>query len=271
MKPSDDDGGIPDDDELVAQIVPLRRRQDDSDRREQPDDESQAAAEHTDDWSVFDPPEDLQPVERAHREQHSEPDSDHVPSDQDLEHPWTSTPRRRNRLAAFAGVAVTMLAVTALVVLTLKGHAGASPRPPVVSTPNATGADRALAVHQGGSPVPRHGGPARRPSHRTSTKRSASPRKLPHTATAGTPTGEGAQRVAIRTGPSPHRPKANSHRPRRAPATSSASNRSLAERNPISGQGGVLDPPREAVDQSHGRSIVSISPSCAQDARYGIE
>lgn len=191
MKPSDDDGGIPDDDELVAQIVPLRRRQDDSDRREQQHDESQAAAEHTDDWSVFDPSEDLQPVERAHREQHSEPDSDHVPSDQDLEHPWTSTPRRRNRLAAFAGVALTVLAIAALAVLTLKGHAGASPHRAAAAAPTTglTSASRSLTVHQGGTPASRLSRPAARSSDHQPAQRKPPTRRPSYNATAATPTG----------------------------------------------------------------------------------
>ncbi len=194
MTPTDDDSGIPDDDELVAQIVPLRRRQDDSDNGEQPHDEPQAAAEHTDDWSVFDPPEDLQPVERAHQEQHSEPDPDHAPPDQDLEHPWTSTPRTRNRLIAFAGVAVAMLAIAALAVLTLKGHTGASPHRAAAPTRTAglTSASRALTVHQGGTPAPRHDRPAARSSHHQPAQRRPPTRRLSYTATAGTPTGEGA-------------------------------------------------------------------------------
>lgn len=223
MTPTDDDSGIPDDDELVAQIVPLRRRQDDSDNGEQPHDEPQAAAEHTDDWSVFDPPEDLQPVERAHQEQHSEPDPDHAPPDQYLEHPWTSTPRTRNRLIAFAGVAVAMLAIAALAVLTLKGHAGASPHRAAAPTPTAglTSASRALTVHQGGTPAPRPGRPAARSSHHRPAQRRPPTRRLPHTATAGTPTGGqvSAGRGPVETTPQQTQSKPSSSN---APATQGA-------------------------------------------------
>ncbi len=193
MTPTDDDGDIPDHthDELVAQIVPLRRRHDDTDRGDPPNDEpqtndSQVAPHDTDGWSVFDPPEDLKPAARPHPHRHRELDSEDYLSSDDLEPPCTSTPHPPHRLLAFAGIALAMLAIVALAVLTLKGHAGASTRQPTAPTPPATltSANRPLAP-----PAALRPRQATRPKHRQPTKRKPSPRRPPHTVT--TPTGEG--------------------------------------------------------------------------------
>jgi len=195
MRPTDDDdGGIPDEpqDELIAQIVPLRRRPDDTERREQPHDESQAAAEDTEEWSVFDPPEDLQLAER--------PRPDHAPGTHRDDDPPSNgltghagAPRPRGRLLAFAGIVLTTVAIAALGVLTLKGHAGASPRPPASLRPSTAlpAASGIQTVSQRPSPAPHRQSTSTRPSHRkTEHKPSPRSRALPHIATAGTPTGE---------------------------------------------------------------------------------
>ena len=204
MKPTDDDDdGIPDEpqDELIAQIVPLRRREDDTKRHEQPHHESQAAAQDTDDWSVFDPPEDLQLAER--------PRPDHTPGthDDDLpgadsERRWASTLHLRNRLVAFAGIVITTVAIAALVLITLKGHAGASPHRPVSPTPTTslTSASRAHGVvPRGGSPTTQHRRTVTRPSHHKAAKRRSSSHELLPSVTAGatsTPTSTGSTESA---------------------------------------------------------------------------
>lgn len=198
MKPTDDDDGdIPDEpqDELIAQIVPLRRRHDDTDRGEQPHDEPQAGADGNGEWSVFDPPEDLQLAERRGREQPRGPGSDHDLPGADLERPWTSMPRLRSRLVAFAGLALTTVAIAALAVLTLKGHAGASPRQPAAHTPNAglpTTNGSQAAVQQRAS-APRHESATATPKHSDQAKRRPSRRARPlsHTTTVGTRSGVG--------------------------------------------------------------------------------
>jgi len=194
MQPTDDDGNVPDDpqDELIAQIVPLRRRQDDTEQREQPHDEPKAAAQDTDDWSVFDPPEDLQLAERPRPDHAPGAHHDGDPPDDSLAG-HAGVPRPRGRLVAFAGIALTIIVIAALAVLTLKGHAGASPRPPAPLRPNTAlpATSGIQTVSQRPSPAPHRQSTSTQPSHRK-TKRKPSPRSraLPQTATAGTPTGE---------------------------------------------------------------------------------
>jgi hypothetical protein len=192
MKPPDDDDSISDDTqgELIAQIVPLRRRHDDTNCSEQPHDVARTTAQGTDDWSVFDPPEDLQLLGRPQPDHRGKPDYHDDFAGDDPERPWISTPRARHRLVAFAGVALTVLAIAVLAVLTLKGHVGASPRRAPAPTPNATltSASRALSP-KGGAPTLLHGRQTKLPSHRKLTKRRSSPHTPSHTVTADTPAG----------------------------------------------------------------------------------
>lgn len=192
MKPTgNDDGDIPDEpqDELVAQIVPLRRRQDEAEHRDQPHDES-LAANDADDWSVFDPPENLQPAER--RDQPHGVSSDHDLPAEDLKRPWTSMPRGRNRLLAFAGVTLTVIAIAALAVLTLKGHAGASPSPAPLKPSAVLPANSAVQrAPQAPPPSPPRRSTSAQPGHRkTKHRTSQRSRTLRHPALASRTTSQ---------------------------------------------------------------------------------
>lgn len=134
MKPTgNDEGDIPSEpqDELVAQIVPLRRRGDDTEHREQQQ-EPQAAAHSTDEWSVFDPPEDLQLAERSRPDGVPQPDDDDALDEIPAGH---GASRPHGRPAAFAGIFLTTVAIAAIAVLALKGHAGASEHRRAIAAP----------------------------------------------------------------------------------------------------------------------------------------
>lgn len=215
MTPTDDDTQ----EEMVAQIVPLRRREhgagDDEPRADEP-----SVAPADEDWSVFDPPEDLKLAERRPIERHSEPVCDHDDSDEELERPWVSTTRAHNRLLAGAGVAATALAVATIAVLALKGHAGASPRRAAAPTQTAdpSSASRALTAHQGGTSSSRHGRPDVRSSHQASRRRPPTRRLVHATHAASTPAGE--ERSTVRTPVEPTPPTSESEPPSSSAGTS---------------------------------------------------
>lgn len=138
MRPTDDDDGEAreePEDELIAQIVPLRRRHEEPGQRDEPRGEAHAAGD-TEEWSVFDPPEDLPLTERASRGRAGQGG---LGDDTSGDHPaWSgNASRSRNRLVAFAGMGLTIIAIAALAVLALKGPAGASTRQPSKVTQNA--------------------------------------------------------------------------------------------------------------------------------------